>query len=36
MARNAVVFPAPLAPINVTIFPFGTSSERPRNAAMAP
>ena len=34
MARVVVVLPAPLAPSRATIWPFGTSMERPRSTRM--
>ena len=36
MVRSVVDFPAPLAPMRVTILPSGTSSEMPRRAWMPP
>ena len=36
IVRRVVDFPAPLAPIRVTIFPSGTSREIPRRAWIPP
>jgi hypothetical protein len=36
MARRVVDFPAPLAPIKVTMVPAATRSEIPRTASMGP